>query len=242
MAKLWGLSPDEADLLEGISLGRPQDIAKYTGKPVLENNADDITEYFVYKGVNDEFDQLVPKNLQSRTRSYLPAKSLGSSLNEVANAIDDYKFNNRSIIAPVADSYDSTNFDYQALVRKGKEEIAKELGKDGLATLEENIGGTLKNLNRNYDRDVVKTAQFLNSPESDKVVEISKQLLPPGTRVYRGGKDGINWTTSLSVAQNYSDDPMSYVLKKTDRYIAPQFTTVFHDGVDSEYTVLLLRK
>lgn len=242
MAKLWGLSPEEADLLEGISLGRPQDIAKYTGRPILENNADDITEYFVYKGTNDEFDQLVPPNLKARVKSYLPAQKLGNNLTEVANSLDNYKIKNRPNALGSIDYYDSSNFDYDALVKKGEKELEKTFGKDTLQNLRDNVSGTLKNFNKNYDADKAKTVSFLESPDSDKVVELSKQLLPPGSKVWRGGtKDDINYSISKAVAETYGN-ATPYILKDTDRYIAPQITSVFHDGIDPEYVVLLLKK
>lgn len=241
MAKLWGLEPDEADMLEGISLGRPQDIAKYTGKPVLENNADDIAEHFVYKGVNDEFDQLVPANLKARVKSYMPAEKLGSNLVEAANNLDNYKIGNRPNALESIDYYDSSNFDYNALVKKGEKELEKTLGKNNLQNLREKVSGTLKNLNKNYDADKAKTVAFLKSSESDDVVKLSKRLLPPGTKVWRGGvKDDINYSISKSVAESYGD-ATPYILKKTDRYIAPQITSIFHDGIDPEYVVLLLK-
>lgn len=101
MDKLYQTDPELAERIETTALGRPNDIARFTNKPIMQNDASDIDEMFVYKGINPEFDELIKTQLSqpttasgwlkkagSRIVEDLNNKGVGLSVKNVENAVD----------------------------------------------------------------------------------------------------------------------------------------------------------
>lgn len=85
MDRLYQSEPEVAERIETMALGRPNDVARLTNKPILQNDATDIDEMFVYKGINPEFDELVKSQLATPTTAKGWLKKAGERVVEDIN-------------------------------------------------------------------------------------------------------------------------------------------------------------
>lgn len=85
MDRLYQSDPEAAERIETMALGRPNDVAKLSNKPIIQNDATDIDEMFVYKGINPEFDELVKSQLAQPTTAKGWAKKAGQRIVEDLN-------------------------------------------------------------------------------------------------------------------------------------------------------------
>lgn len=191
----------------------------------------------------------VPVKFNRRSSKELaPATRLGKDLNSVAEAMREYKAKNMNKMADnMIDEYSNEIFDWAAIRNKGEKAIDKIVGKDGLKKLKTFVEPAVNNAYKDgeYEANKAIATNFLNSPKSDKIVEASRELLPPGTKIYRrGSKDGISWTTDEALAKSsrYDGEPLEYTLTKNDRYIAPQFIDILQRTIENENQVLFKLK
>lgn len=194
-------------------------------------------------------DNSVPvKFNKSSSRNLAPATKLGKDLNSVAEAMREYKAKNMKKMADnMIDGYSNEIFDWAALRKKGEKAIEKIVGKDGLKNLKTFVEPVVNNTSKAGEYEVNKTiaTNFLKNADSDKIIEASRELLPPGTKIYRrGSKSGISWTTDKALANSskYDGELLEHILTKDDRYIAPQFVDILQRTIENENQVLFKLK
>lgn len=85
-----------------------------------------------------------------------------------------------------------------------------------------------------FDAAKANMKKFLKSPDSDSIVNASKQYIDNRTPLYRAmnSKDGISYTTDINAALRAQEDGSDIVkaMSKDDRLIAPQFAERFNSG------------
>ena len=195
-------------------------------------------------------DNSVPvKFNKSSSKNLEPATKLGKDLNSVAEAMREYKAKNVEKMANNAttDGYSNEIFDWAALREKGEKAIEKIVGKDGLKNLKTFVEPVVNNTSKAGEYEVNKTVatNFLKNADSDKIIDASRELLPPGTKIYRrGSKSGISWTTDEALAKSskYDGELLEHILTKDDRYIAPQFIDILQRTIENENQVLFKLK
>lgn len=194
-------------------------------------------------------DNSVPvKFNKSSSKNLEPATKLGKDLNSVAEAMREYKAKNMKKMADnMIDGYSNEIFDWAALRKKGEKSIEKIVGKDGLKNLKTFVEPVVNNTSKAGEYEVNKTiaTNFLKNADSDKIIEASRELLPPGTKIYRrGSKSGISWTTDEALAKSskYDGELIEHILTKDDRYIAPQFIDILQRTIENENQVLFKLK
>lgn len=194
-------------------------------------------------------DNSVPvKFNKSSSKNLAPATKLGKDLNSVAEAMREYKAKNMKKMADnMIDGYSNEIFDWAALRKKGEKAIEKIVGKDGLKNLKTFVEPVVNNTSKAGEYEVNKTiaTNFLKNTDSDKIVEASRELLPPGTKIYRrGSKTGISWTTDEALAKSskYDGELLEHILTKNDRYIAPQFIDILQRTIENENQVIFKLK
>ena len=193
-------------------------------------------------------DNSVPVRFNKSKANLEPATKLGKDLNSVAEAMRVYKAKNMKKMADnMIDGYSNEIFDWAALRKKGEKAIEKIVGKDGLKNLKTFVEPVVNNTSKAGEYEVNKTiaTNFLKNADSDKIVEASRELLPPGTKIYRrGSKTGISWTTDEALAKSskYDGELLEHILTKNDRYIAPQFIDILQRTIENENQVIFKLK
>lgn len=85
-----------------------------------------------------------------------------------------------------------------------------------------------------FDAAKANMKKFLQSKNSDDIVNASKQFIDNRTPLYRAmnSNDGISYTTDINAALRAQDNGSDIVkaMAKDDRLIAPQFTERFNSG------------
>jgi hypothetical protein len=194
-------------------------------------------------------DNSVPvKFNKSSSKNLEPATKIGKDLNSVAEAMREYKAKNMKKMADnMIDEYGKGNFDWAAIRKNGEKAIEKMVGKDGLTDIKTLIEPVVNNTSKRGEYEINKTVatNFLKSKDSDSVVKASRELLPPGTKIYRrGSKSGISWTTDEALAKSskYDGELLEHTLTENDRYIAPQFIDILQRTIENENQVLFKLK
>lgn len=225
------------------------DVKYVVGRP---NQMEDMSEYLV-RDMSIPVEQIesdgVPIEVLNKVKKYFePAGELGSDMKSVARAMRDYKDKNVMNMAEnMIDEYGNGNFDWAALRKKGEKAIEKIVGKDGLNNLKTFIEPVVNNTSKRGEYEINKTVatNFLKSKDSDAVVKASRELLHPGTKIYRrGSKSGISWTTDKALANSskYDGELLEHILTEDDRYIAPQFIDILQRTIENENQVLFKLK
>ena len=194
-------------------------------------------------------DNSVPVKFNKSSSSNLePATKLGKDLNSVAKAMREYKAKNVKKMADnMIDGYSNEIFDWAALRKKGEKAIEEMVGKEGLKNLKTFVEPVVNNTAKagEYELNKKIATKFLEGSDSDWIVEYSRELLPPGTKIYRrGSKSGISWTTDEALAKSskYDGELLEHILTEDDRYIAPQFIDILQRTIENENQVLFKLK
>lgn len=209
---------------------------------------EDMSEYLV-RNMNIPVEKIesdgVPIEVLNKVKKYFePAGELGSDMKSVAKAMRDYKDKNVMNMAEnMIDEYGKGNFDWATLRRNGEKAIRGMAGEEGLNNLKTFIEPVVNNTSKRGEYEINKTVatNFLKSKDSDAIVKASRELLPPGTKIYRrGDKSGISWTTNEALAKSskYDGELIEHTLTKSDRYIAPEFVDILQRTIENEYQVI----
>lgn len=211
------------------------DVKYVVGRP---NQMEDMSEYLVPQ-------QEVPDDILNKVEKYFkPADKLGNNMKSVAEAMRSYKDKNVMNMANnMIDEYGKENFDWAGIRRKGEKVIKEMMGDEGLNNLKTFIEPVVNNASKMGEYEINKTVatNFLKSKDSNAIVKASRELLPPGTKIYRrGDKSGISWTTNEALARSsrYDGELLEHTLTKNDRYIAPEFIDILQRTPENEYQVL----
>ena len=221
------------------------DVKYVVGRP---NQMEDMSEYLV-RDMNIPVEKIesdgVPIEVLNKVKKYFePAGELGSDMKSVAKAMRDYKDKNVMNMAEnMIDEYGKGNFDWATLRRNGEKAIRVMAGEEGLNNLKTFIEPVVNNTSKRGEYEINKTVatNFLKSKDSDAIVKASRELLPPGTKIYRrGDKSGISWTTNEALAKSskYDGKLIEHTLTKNDRYIAPEFVDILQRTIENEYQVI----
>lgn len=178
------------------------------------------------------------------------------AINKAFSKLQNYKAQNAPSIAEKGlQSFGNDDFNFAFRTRNNRQALADAIGEDNLLEMEDALGGMLKMGNANYDTDLSKAINYLQSPKSTAVAQRSQSLVQPGTTIFRAQNSptGISWTTNKEVAEKALDTSNKYVqdlikkginpiaehtLTANDRYIAPHFTEYLNQSVYPQQEVL----
>lgn len=157
-------------------------------------------------------------------------------------------------------NYESLNnkvFDYSPKYASNRNAIASILGEEDTAGLENNLSGMLKMAipGEQYDVARQQAANWLNSDASNSAVELSRNFIKPGTKIFRANNSptGISWTLDRQTAQNAIQDNLpfvksnraaglpdvlEYTVQPSDKIIAPQLTEFMNENPLAQGEVL----
>lgn len=107
----------------------------------------------------------------------------------------------------------------------------------------------LKNYSRlgtsqQYDAAKKELSNWIQTPESNAVVEASRQLYPAGTQVWRApnSSDGLSYSLTKEGAQKAFNGTtgkvVPYTIKESDRIIAPEFVERANSGAPQEEIII----
>lgn len=107
----------------------------------------------------------------------------------------------------------------------------------------------LKNYSRlgtsqQYDAAKKELSNWIQTPESNAVVEASRQLYPAGTQVWRApnSSDGLSYSLTKEGAQKafngMTGEVVPYTIKESDRIIAPEFVERANSGAPQEEIII----
>lgn len=173
------------------------------------------------------------------------AESAGNTkIGKVYNAIAKYKeANKQNMVRDMIEYYDNDNFDWAGLQRRAEKIVKADYGDQVWSDLKSVVEPAVNDAPSEaaHQTNVSVLRNFLNSKYSDKIVKASRELVKPGTKIYRvGTPDGIFWSTKKSVGAGYDGAENTAILKASDRYIAPQFTGLVKKTLSDESEVIFL--
>jgi hypothetical protein len=191
------------------------------------------------QGVYNLLGSSTPKIQQSAT-------GLSEALSQLRDSYEGYRMFKNDNIGKYDRFGDELNHrDPLAVAQTGYDYYIKQALGDAYEPTMEKIKGYAAVGNPNYDAAKNDLIAFLQSQDSDSVVNASHRLIPSGTQVWRApnSANGISYSITKEGAQGAFNgaggDVIPYTVKDTDRIIAPEFMERGNTGAPQGEVVIV---